>query len=97
MIEADSIVARTDGLMSTSVDDDLVFLNPDTDSYVALDRVGRRIWELLELPHRLDDLVAALTREFEADPSVVSADVAAFLDELEREGMVRAVKPPVVR
>jgi hypothetical protein len=41
--------------------------------------------------------VAALTREFEADPSVVSADVAAFLDELEREGMVRAVKPPVVR
>ena len=50
MIEADAIVTRTEGLMSTPVDDEIVFLNPGTDSYVALDWIGRRIWEMLESP-----------------------------------------------
>jgi len=97
VIEADTIVTRTEGLMSTPVDDEIVFLNPGTDSYVALDRIGRRIWELLESPQRVADLAAALAAEFDADVGVVGADVAAFLDELKRDGMVRAVTPPAAR
>jgi hypothetical protein len=38
--------------------------------------------------------VAELAAEFGADPSVVSADVVGFLDELEVEGMVRALPSP---
>jgi hypothetical protein len=97
MIEADAIVTRTEGLMSTPVDDEIVFLNPGTDSYVALDWIGRRIWEMLESPQRVGDLAAALAAEFDADVSVVGADVAAFLDELKREGMVHAVNPEDAR
>jgi len=97
VIEADTIVTRTEGLMSTPVDDEIVFLNPGTDSYVALDRIGRRIWELLESPQRVADLAAALAAEFDADVGVVGADVAAFLDELKRDGMVRAVTPRAAR
>jgi hypothetical protein len=91
VIEADAVVTRTEGLMSVPVDDDVVFLNPGTDSYIALDPVGRRIWEMLESPRRFEDLVAALAVEFDADVSVVRADVAAFLSELKRERMVDAV------
>ncbi|MGO9751513.1 MAG: PqqD family protein [Solirubrobacteraceae bacterium] len=81
--------------MSAVVDDEIVFLNPGTNSYVAIDRVGRQIWELLESPRRLDDLVAALAAEYDTEPTVIGADVAAVLDELEREGTVHAVRPPV--
>jgi hypothetical protein len=94
VIEAGAVVTRTEGLMSAPVDDDVVFLNPSTDSYIALDRIGHRIWDLLESPRRFEDLVAALAAEFDADVSVVVADVTAFLDELEREGMVSAVRAP---
>jgi hypothetical protein len=94
VIEAGVVVTRTEGLMSAPVDDDVVFLNPSTDSYIALDRIGRRIWDLLESPRRFEDLVAALAAEFDADVSVVGVDVTAFLDELEREGMVSAVRAP---
>ena len=97
MIEADAIVTRTEGLMSTPVDDEIVFLNPGTDSYVALDRIGRRIWELLASPQRVADLADALAAEFDADVSIVGPDVAAFLDELKREGMVHAVNSPAAR
>ena len=90
-IGAGALVTRTEGLMSAPVDDDVVFLNPSTDSYIALDRIGRRIWELLESPQRFEDLVAALAAEFDAEVSIVGADVAGFLDELKRERMVSVV------
>jgi len=83
--------------MSAAVDDDLVVLSLRSDSYLAIDRIGRRIWELLESPRRFDDLVVLLAEEFRADPAVVAADVSAFLDELEAEGMVNATSPRAAR
>ena len=97
MIDTNATVVRTEGLLATTVDDELVVLNIRASCYVAIDRIGRRIWELLESPRLVDDLIAVLAAEFGADPSVVAADLAAFLHELEREGMVNAVTPPAVR
>jgi hypothetical protein len=97
VIDTTATVARTEGLLSTTVDDELVVLNIRADCYVAIDRIGRRIWELLESPWLVDDLIAVLAAEFDADLSIVAADLAAFLYELEREGMVTAVTPPAVR
>jgi Coenzyme PQQ synthesis protein D (PqqD) len=97
VIDTTATVVRTEGLLSTTVDDELVVLNLGAGCYVAIDRIGRRIWELLESPWLVDDLIAALATEFDADPSIVAADLAAFLQELEREGMVNAVTPPAVR
>jgi len=42
----------------------------------------------------VDDVIAVLGAEFDADPSIVAADLAAFLHELEREGMVNAPLRP---
>ena len=89
MIDADAIVSRNDEMMSAPVDRELVFLNPSTDSYVALDAVGRRIWDLLERPRRVEELVDVLCAEFDGPRATITADVAAFLAELDREGIVR--------
>jgi hypothetical protein len=97
MIETGAVVTRIEGLMSAAVDDELVVLSLRSDSYLAIDRIGRRIWELLESPRRFDDLVVVLAAEFRADPAVVAADVSAFLDELEAEGMVNATSPRATR
>jgi len=97
MIEAGTIVTRIEGLMSAAVDDDLVVLSLRSDSYLAIDRIGRRIWELLESPWQFDDLVVLLAEEFRADPAVVAADVSTFLDELEAEGMVNVTSPRAAR
>jgi hypothetical protein len=97
VIDTTATVVRTEGLLSTTVDDELVVLNLQAGCYISIDRIGRRIWELLESAWLVDDLIAALAAEFDADPSIVAADLAAFLQELEREGMVNAVIPPAVR
>jgi hypothetical protein len=86
-----SLVARSEDLPCAPVDRDIVFLNRATDSYVALDEIGRRIWELLERPREIADLVAELSGEFDGSRELIAADVLVFLGELEREGMVSVV------
>lgn len=85
----DALITRNDALMSAPVDDDIVFLNPASDSYVALDAVGRRIWDLLASPMTFAALVDRILAEFNGERDEIAADVAAFLAELAEEGMVR--------
>jgi hypothetical protein len=90
-LELSSRLARNEGLPSANVDREVVFLNASMDSYVALDETGRRIWELLETPRRVDDLVAELGRQFDGARGLIEADLLTFLRELEHEGMVRVI------
>ena len=86
-----SVVTRTGGLMEAAVDQEIVILNMATDHYVGLDEIGRRIWELLEGPRRVDDLCQQLSKEFDAGPDQIAADVLPYLAELEREKLVHIV------
>lgn len=87
-IELKSVVTRTEDLMSQPIDQDLVILNLVNNNYIGLDEIGRRIWELLENPCRVDELCQQLGREFNATPEQIAADVFPFLTELQGEGLV---------
>ncbi len=89
MIDKDAIVSRNDEMMSAPVDREIVFLNRSTDSYIALDEVGRKIWDLLDRPRRIEELIGVLCSEFDGPRETIAADVVAFLQELDGEGIVR--------
>jgi len=88
-IEATSRVVRTSGMMTAPVDNEIVILNMKSNNYISLDAIGRRIWELLENSICVNDLCSQLGTEFEGTQEQICADVLPFLDELEREGLVR--------
>jgi Coenzyme PQQ synthesis protein D (PqqD) len=90
-VELESVIARNDELPSAPIDDEIVFLNAAIDSYVALDEIGRRIWDLLERPQPIADLVSELEMEYSGSSDTIASDVIAFLEELEGEGMVRVL------
>ena len=89
----DSVVVRTPGKMSAPVNQDIVIFNPAGDNYVGLDEIGRRVWELLVVPVKANDLCARVAREFEGDPNEIAADVLAFVGELAAEGLVNVANP----
>jgi hypothetical protein len=93
-LQLESVVARNDELPSAPVDREIVLLNVATESYVALDEVGRRIWELLEHPRQVGELCSELGNEFAGEPEAIATDVMAFLEELEGDGMVRVIGDP---
>jgi Coenzyme PQQ synthesis protein D (PqqD) len=81
-------VARFGELMSAPVDKEIVILSLASNHYVGLDDIGRRVWELLEAPRRMDELCQQLAGEFDATAEQIAADVLPFLVQLESEGLV---------
>ncbi len=90
-LDGGTVVVHARDAATSQVDQDLVILNLRRDSYVALDAIGRRIWESMESPRRVDDLCLQLCREFQGDPEQITANVLAFLDELAREELLHVV------
>jgi hypothetical protein len=85
-------LVRAEGMPTATLDREAVILNLAGNNYLGLDEVGRRIWELLATPLRVDELCRELAREFEATEEQIAADVLPFLNRLEREGLLRAAR-----
>ena len=63
----------------------------DMQQIFALDAVSALIWSLLDGNHRFEDLVAAVTRDFDVTQEMATADANRFLDELCEVGLVEPV------
>lgn len=83
-----SKVVRSEALMSTLVGDDMVLLHLAKNCYVGLNPIARRLWELLETPRLMTELVDQMEAEFQGDPATIAADILDFVTELERDGLV---------
>lgn len=88
-MERTATIVRSNEMLSQPVDGDLVILNMEHNNYIALDDIGRRIWDLLENPRGAGELCILLTKEFDGDPAQIASETLAFLDELLSEGLVR--------
>jgi Coenzyme PQQ synthesis protein D (PqqD) len=83
-----TVVVRVGGLRSAAVETDLIIMNVAKANYVGLDQIGRRIWDILATPNRIDELCRRMTREFAGDPEQISHDVIEFLNELHAENLI---------
>ena len=87
-LTANSIVKRTAGAMDTPVDDELVIIHFDSNTYYGFDVIGRRIWELIEGQRTVADLCATLCEEYDVAPLRCESDVLSFLSELAQSKVV---------
>ena len=90
-MQANTTIVRKEGLSHAAVDDEVIILNMATNSYVALDATGRKIWDLLDKPVTVDHLCNKLSQQFSAPLSQIAADVMPFLAELRTEGLLHEV------
>lgn len=68
--------------VASAVGEDLAILDLDHSIYYGLDAVGARIWELLQEPTPLTQVVSKLVSEFEVDEATASEDLLALVREL---------------
>lgn len=79
---------RNPDLLSVDMDGDLVMMSIETGSYFGVSGIGPFIWELIETPRGIAEMVDAICGEFEVDPETASADLAGFLGQLSDNGMI---------
>ena len=78
---------REDVLWRRSLDA-VILLPADADDPVTLPGTGASVWDLLEEPASVAELVTVLAEAYDEDPAVVDHDVRALLAELESLGAV---------
>jgi hypothetical protein len=91
-LEPTARIVRTSGTLTTTVDKDIIILNMATNNYIALDEVGRRIWDLIETPIQISALCVQLGKEFAGSPEQIRLDVIAFLSELLDESLAHTLE-----
>lgn len=67
---------------------DVVVLDLEGSTYLRLNGSGRVLWELLADSCMEADLIVALTEEYDIDEERAATDVAGFLAELRRRGIL---------
>jgi hypothetical protein len=60
----------------------------DLASIYSFNEVASLIWQLLEMPRDVSELVSAVEREYDVDPQLAQQDVSKFLNEMLAVGLV---------
>jgi hypothetical protein len=96
MLTVNSIVQRDTEVISADADADLIMVSIATGFYYGLSGVGREIWDLIEYPKKIADLVDHLTANYEIDSVVCKEQTLSFLGNLLAEGLVRVEDAQIV-
>lgn len=87
-----SVIERTQGLLASELDGEIVMLNVQRGNYYGLSGVAKRVWELLDGPKSINQVCMALQAEFEVAHDQCVKDVVVFVEKMINENMVRVVK-----
>ena len=70
------------------LDGESVLLNTASGLYFGLDRIGTRVWQLIEAHGNVDAIVRVLQDEYDADPQTLRADAEALIAALVEKRLI---------
>lgn len=75
--------------MSSTIEGQIVITHIEKGSYIGLEGVGNRIWDLLGDSVRVDEICNVLLEEYDVQPGQCREEVLAFINKLECNGLVQ--------
>ncbi len=88
-IDRERILRRSDEQEFRYIDEEVVFLDLNRGEYYGLDKVGTRIWEILEEPHYFNELIGKLLEEYEIDRNTIESQTFEFLSRMLNKNLIR--------
>jgi hypothetical protein len=96
-VPLDATVVATERQLSTTLGGEVIILGLDDSMYYGLTATGARIWELVQAPRTIDEILTTITTEFDVDRERAAADLDALLAELQSRGLIAITRSPVTR
>jgi coenzyme PQQ synthesis protein D (PqqD) len=87
-ISMTAVVCASPGQVSRDLGGEAVVLQLTSGRYYALDPVGARIWNLLQQPISVQQLLDTILAEYEVDPAQCQSDILALLKDLAAERLI---------
>jgi len=87
-ITLETTISRAEGFTTAPVQDELMMLNVEQGAYYSLDPIAAEIWNMLENPLIVNEIVANLLKRYDVSQEQCETDVLAFLSEMLGNGMI---------
>jgi hypothetical protein len=89
MLDLQCVVRREPEIVAAEADNDLVMVSIANGSYYAVSDVAREIWEAIERPRKVSDLIDDLAKSYDIDRTICQAETLSFLEDLRSEGLLK--------
>jgi hypothetical protein len=85
-----ALIVRCEDLLEADVNGEIVALHIDKGQCYGMNGVASRIWAMLAEPISPSSICSRLSEEFDVDAETCQRDVSALLDDLRKEGLIKA-------
>ncbi|WP_078595900.1 lasso peptide biosynthesis PqqD family chaperone [Evansella clarkii] len=87
-IYTNTLVSQFPGSIVSDMDGEKVMLSISKGKYYNLGEIGGRIWELIEQPISIEEIVIRLLEEYDVKKTECEEQVINFIDMLRKEELV---------
>jgi len=77
-----SVISRNPEIIHSSMDDEVVMMSVDQGLFFGVDKIGTHIWNLLETPAKVENLIEKLMAHYDVDPELCKHDTLLFLNDM---------------
>lgn len=88
LLNPNSRIKVSEDQVSSYVAGEAVILNLKTGTYHSLNPVGARIWQLIQEPQMMRDILNTIVTEYDVDLSVCERDLQELLSQLESAQLI---------
>ena len=86
-----TVITRHPDMLSAEIGGEAVMMSIEKGAYFGLNPVATRIWDLIEQPKSLTELIAVIFDEYEVSPEQCEADVREFTADMIERGLAQVV------
>lgn len=87
-ITPETVLQRKGDLLFNEIDGEVVMLSVENSEYYGMDKVASRIWELLEHPLSLKELISRLMSEYKVSEERCTEDTLTFINLLKKKKLI---------
>ena len=87
-IMKDSIITVAKEQVSCDLSGEAAILDLKSGQYYGLNAVGARVWNLIQEPKRVNDVLQTLLEEYNVETASCERDLLALIEELQSKGLV---------
>jgi hypothetical protein len=88
-ISMDSIIKIMDNVVSCDLDGEVAILNMNDGIYYGLDPIGARIWDLIQNPIALGNILEIILEEYDVKYDQCKEDVLELIEKFHKNGLVK--------
>jgi hypothetical protein len=89
MLTLSSIIQRVPEIIAAEADQDLVMVSIASGHYYGVTDVARHIWDAIERPQRVSDVINDLRASYKVSASICEEQTLFFLEALLEEGLLQ--------